>query len=65
MDANSYYEQKFSAETAFEELMQYYHRIKSVNGTMITIWHNNFLGTDKGFTGWKEVYQKFISSMQD
>src|SRR5678809_1103698 len=33
MDANSYYEQKFSAEAAFEELMQYYLRIKSVNGT--------------------------------
>jgi hypothetical protein len=62
MDANAYYEQKLSAETALEELMQYYEVVKSVNGTLITIWHNNFLGTDEEFTGWREVYQKFVSS---
>lgn len=27
---------------------------------MITIWHNTFLGTDKMFEGWREVYEKFI-----
>lgn len=64
MDANSYYEQKFSPEAALEEIMQYCNTIKSVNGTMITIWHNNFLGTAEEFTGWKEVYQKFVSSIE-
>lgn len=63
MDANSYYEEKLSPEAALEELMQYYHAVKSVNGTMITIWHNNFLGIDEAFAGWKEVYQKFVSSI--
>jgi hypothetical protein len=63
MDANSHYEQKLSPESAFEELMQYYKAIKSVNGIMISIWHNNFLGTDEAFAGWKEAYQKFVSSM--
>ena len=63
MDANSYYEEKRSPEAALEELMQYYHALKSVNGTMITIWHNNFLGMDQSFSGWKEVYQKFVSSI--
>jgi len=63
MDANSYYEQKLSPEAAFEELMQYYKVIKSVNGIMISIWHNNFLGSDEAFAGWKEAYQKFVSSM--
>lgn len=63
MDANSYYEQKLSAEAALEELMQYYNVVRSVNGTMITIWHNNFLGTGEVFEGWREVYQKFISEL--
>lgn len=60
MDANAYYEEKLSPDAAFEELMQYYNAVKSVNGTMITLWHNNFLGTDQAFTGWKEVYEKFV-----
>jgi hypothetical protein len=42
--------------------MQYYHAIKEVNGTMITIWHNSFLGTAHEFEGWREVYRQFILS---
>lgn len=65
MDANAYYEQQLSPEAALEELMHYYNAVKSVNGTMITIWHNNFLGTDAMFSGWKEIYQQFISSVRN
>jgi hypothetical protein len=63
MDANSYYEENLSPEAALEELMQFYNATKSVNGTLITIWHNNFLGADEEFAGWKEVYQKFVLSI--
>jgi len=60
MEANSFYEQKFSPRQALEELQHYYKIVKSVNGMLITIWHNNFLGTDKIFAGWREVYEQFI-----
>ncbi|MEJ7627656.1 MAG: polysaccharide deacetylase family protein [Ferruginibacter sp.] len=60
MDANSFYEQDYDAEEAFEELMHYYRACKKVNGQMITIFHNNFLGTDIKFKGWKEMYEKFL-----
>ncbi len=60
MDANSFYEQKLSAQQAMEELLNYYRAIKKVNGLMITIWHNHFLGTDPMFAGWKEVYEIFL-----
>ncbi len=60
MDANSFYEQHFSASQAYEEMMHYYKICKEVNGTLITIWHNNFLGTAKEFEGWREVYERFI-----
>jgi hypothetical protein len=60
MDANSFYEQQFNPAQAFIELMHYHKICKKVNGTLITIWHNNFLGSDKMFNGWRDVYLKFI-----
>jgi hypothetical protein len=60
MDANSFYEQKFTAQQAMDELLHYYRAIKKVNGLMTTIWHNHFLGTDPQFAGWKEVYEIFL-----
>jgi hypothetical protein len=64
MDANTYYEQKQNAVQAYEELMHYYNICKKINGTLITIWHNNFLGTDKKFNGWSAMYEKFIAQVQ-
>ncbi|MFI5132934.1 MAG: polysaccharide deacetylase family protein [Chitinophagales bacterium] len=63
MDANSFYEQKFSAEQTLLEMQHYRNLIQSVNGTMITIWHNNFFGTEKFFAGWKEMYERFIKEI--
>jgi len=60
MEANSFYEQKLSAQQALEELKHYLEVVRSVNGTLITIWHNSFLGTAQQFKGWREVYEKFI-----
>lgn len=60
MDANAFFEERKSPQEALEELMAYYKVIRSVNGTMITIWHNPFLGTDPLFEGWKEVYEEFV-----
>jgi hypothetical protein len=60
MDANSFFEQKLTPQQAMEELLYYYRMIKKVNGLMITIWHNNFLGTDRQFEGWKQVYEVFL-----
>jgi len=62
MEANSFFEQKFSAQQAYDELQRYYNVIRSVNGTLITIWHNSFLGTGELFNGWREVYEQFIYS---
>ncbi len=60
MEANSFFEQKYLPQRAYEEMMHYYHVVKDVNGIMITIWHNNFLGNYRSFAGWKEVYEEFI-----
>ena len=64
MEANSFYEQKQSAQETYNELIHYYTQCKAVNGTMITIWHNNFLGSAKQFREWREVYEKFIDQLE-
>ena len=60
MDSTTYYELKYSAQQAFSELMHFYHCIRKINGLMITIWHNHFLGSDPLFAGWREVYEVFL-----
>ena len=61
MEANSFFEQKYLPQRAYEEMMHYYTAVKAVNGNLITIWHNNFLGTHPLFRGWKEVYEEFVT----
>jgi hypothetical protein len=63
MEANSFYEQKFTAEQALEEMHHYYKAVQSANGYFIMIWHNSFLGTDKLYTGWRDVYEQFIKEV--
>lgn len=63
MDANAYYEQKLTPEQALEELQHYTQIVQVVGGTLITIWHNSFLGTASEFSGWRQVYQQFIEGV--
>jgi hypothetical protein len=60
MDANAYYEQQYTAWQAYYELKQYYTMLKKLNGLLITIWHNHFLGASRQFSQWKEVYALFM-----
>lgn len=61
MEANSFFEQKFTPQQALEEMRHYFTEVKNVHGLFICIWHNTFLGTDELFKGWREVYQQFIT----
>jgi len=63
MEANSFFEQKQTPQQALEEMLQYYQTVKSVNGTLITIWHNTFLGTDKLYKGWRDAYYQFFNQV--
>lgn len=64
MDANSFYEQKQNAAGSLNELLSYYNTCRSVKGEMISIFHNNFLGTDPLFAGWRDMYRQFIAQLQ-
>lgn len=64
MDANSFYEQYQDAKNTSIELMHYKTECQKVNGLFISIFHNNFLGTDKQFAGWAAMYAEFISQLR-
>ncbi|HEY0750843.1 MAG TPA: polysaccharide deacetylase family protein, partial [Chitinophagaceae bacterium] len=65
MDANSFYEQKQTSAEALKELMDYYIRVKEVDGTLTIIWHNTFLGNDPLYKGWREVYEAFLRQIHE
>ena len=64
MEANSFFEQRYTSQQALEEMRYFYSEVKKVNGTFITIWHNTFLGTDERFSGWREIYARFVNEIQ-
>jgi hypothetical protein len=60
MEVNSIFMQKLSPQQAYTELMKYYVAVKKVQGVFITIWHNNYLGTDPQYAGWRNLYEIFM-----
>ena len=65
MEANAYFEQGFSAEEAAAELYEYYEVVKSVNGKLITIFHNHFLTEQPEWQEWRKMYAAFIKKAFD
>jgi hypothetical protein len=63
MDANAFFEQKYTPAEAFEEIRYFHDVVKKVHGTMITIWHNTFLSDVPLYKGWKEVYEIFLNDV--
>jgi hypothetical protein len=60
MDANCLFEQKQTPQQAYEELIQYYERVKNYKGTFIPIWHNFILGSDPQYHGWRNMFELFM-----
>lgn len=60
MDANACYEENKTPAEALQQMLDFYNVIRAVNGTMVVIWHNSFLGVDESFDGWREAYKQFL-----
>lgn len=60
MDANAHFELRYTPGQAYQELMQLYESVKKVQGLFISVWHNNLLGTDPRFSGWREMFELFM-----
>ena len=60
MEANSFFEQHYSADQAVVEIRQYHDIVKSVQGELITIFHNHFLTKQKQWAEWRRMYEAFM-----
>ncbi len=61
MEANSFFEQGYSAEEAGEEMQYYFDVVKKVNGEFITLFHNHFLTEQPEWIGWRRMYEGFLN----
>jgi len=60
MEANSFFEQGYSAEQGFEELQQYHNVVKQVNGLLMTLEHNHFVTEQPQWVDWRNGYKAFL-----
>jgi len=63
MDTAAFYHLHYSPAQALHELFQLAEVVKKVNGEMITLFHNESLGTDRQWKGWREAYEEFVKTV--
>jgi hypothetical protein len=49
-----------SADQAMPYIAPLIQEVKAVNGTFISLWHNESLGNEGRWTGWHTVYEEMI-----
>ncbi len=65
MDTTAHYELGLTPEQSFFELRKMERILKHTGSTMITVFHNFSLGTDKEWDGWNTAYQSFLAEMSN
>ncbi len=60
MEANSIFEQHFTADQALAEATHYYKAVKEVNGMMITVFHNHLITAQENRIKWRRMYQQLL-----
>ena len=60
MDSTAVFQQRETEEMALTELQHYFDIVKSVNGELITLFHNDFLTEQPEWMGWRKMYADFL-----
>lgn len=60
MDSTAHYDMKLSASEAFARLEKMELFLHGTNSRLITVFHNFSLGTDKEWSGWRELYAQYL-----
>ncbi len=56
---------KFAPEEALAKAKEIVDAVKRVDGTLITLWHNDSLNEQNHWTGWRKVYLELIEYIQN
>jgi hypothetical protein len=60
MDTTARFDMALDVAQSFSRLDEISARLKAANSTLITIFHNFSLGTDKGWAGWRTGYDHLL-----
>ena len=60
MDATLLYYLKLSPEQSLTQISALIEEVKNVNGTFISLWHNDTFSNYKQWEGWESVYKEMI-----
>ena len=60
MEATLKYYQSVAPDKAMEHLAPVIDAVKAVNGTYMSLWHNDSLSDTKHWSGWKGVYEAMV-----
>ena len=60
MEATYQYYKKSTPEEASQHISELMKTVKSVNGTFISVWHNESLCEEGIWKGWKNIYEKML-----
>jgi hypothetical protein len=60
MEATLFYYMKLSPEESIIEISNIIEEVKEVEGTFVSLWHNETLSNSKQWQGWTNVYENMI-----
>jgi len=52
--------QNLGVDDAYDALCNIIDEVKAVNGTYISLWHNESVSDKKRWVGWRDLYEKMI-----
>jgi hypothetical protein len=61
MDATLKYYMKVPPEQAMEAILPLIEAVRAVNGTFISLWHNESMSNEKQWEGWLRVYEEMTN----
>ena len=62
MDANSIFEQQDDPDTAYQEWISLYERVRATGGTFVSICHNHLMGLDAEGRKWWLMYHRCLKA---
>ncbi len=63
MDATFRYYLKYTPRQAKEAYDKLLEEVKKVNGTFVSLWHNDALSNDENWVGWQKVYRHLLNQI--